>query len=189
MNLRKWLCTACLSIVVSMAGSMSWTALKAQDGKRTDTVAESGQRRLVYVRHLEPPRVYPPLGRQARLQGTVMVKLTIAAGGIVLAANASSDDSVLKKVPLLQTVTAELVKKWTFGCFDCAVGENYEHTIRFVYKLEGNPKEYDDTRVVFDLPTDVTITAAPPVCDHCPPPAKSNDKAPAKPNGKIYSIP
>ena len=123
---------------------------------------------LVYLKHMELSFRYPALARQARLQGTVTVKLTIAADGTVLTADSSSDDLLLTKYPLLQAQTAELVKKWTFGCFDCPAGNNFEHVIRVIYKLGGDPKSYDDTRIVLDLPNEVLITANPPECDHCP---------------------
>jgi TonB-like protein len=155
----------------------------------TCVVGQGDKAGLIYIKHLEPPRAYPPLARSAQLQGTVIVRLKIAADGTVLAADASSDDPLLKKVPLLQASTVELVMKWTFGCFNCAPGVSYEHTIRFVYALEGTPKDHDDSRVVLELPNDVRVTATPPLCDHCPPPTKSNGKIPAKQKGRISSIP
>ena len=139
-------------------------------------VAQCEKQPLVCVRHAELPLRYPTLARQANLQGTVILRLTIAADGNVLAAKASSDDPLLSQHSLLQTESAALVKKWTFDCFNCAVDSNYEHVLRFVYKLEGEPKSYDDTRVVLDLPNEITVTASPAQCDHCPSPAKPKRK-------------
>ncbi len=131
---------------------------------------------LVYIKHMEPPLKYPALARQAQLQGTVTLKLHISRDGKVLYAGASSDDFLLNQHPLLQSTSAELVNNWTFGCFNCSVDDTYEHVIRFVYKLDGEPKQFDDTTVVMELPNEVTVTASPPLCDHCPPPVKSKAK-------------
>jgi hypothetical protein len=128
---------------------------------------------LVYVKHMEPPLKYPALARQAQLQGTVILKLKISRDGKVLSAEPSTEDFLLSQHPFLQWTTAELVKKWTFGCFECLENDTYEHVIRFVYKLEGQPKQFDDTSVIMELPNEVTMTASPPLCDHCPPPPKS----------------
>jgi TonB family protein len=131
---------------------------------------------IVYVKHLEPPLHYPALGRQAQIQGTVMVKLTIAADGTVLAAEALTrdQDSQSNAHPLLREETEKFVKKWTFGCAYCSPNVPYEKTMRFVYRLEGEGVSYDDTRVVMELPDQVTITASPRECDHCPPKKSSH---------------
>jgi hypothetical protein len=138
--------------------------------------AQTKEDPLVYVKHMEPPLKYPALARQAQLQGTVTLKLKISRDGKVLYAKASSDDFLLNQHPLLQSASAELVKKWTFGCFNCSVDDAYEHVLKFVYKLEGDPKQFDNTSVVMELPNEVTVTASPPLCDHCPPPVKSKGK-------------
>jgi hypothetical protein len=138
--------------------------------------AQTKKDTLVYVKHLEPPFRYPLIARLAQLQGTVILKLTISQEGKVLSAEASSNDSLLNQHPQLQSTSAELVKKWTFGCFNCSVDGNYEHVLKFVYRLEGEPKQNDDTRVVMDLPNEVFVTTTPPLCDHCPPPVKPKGK-------------
>jgi len=76
--------------------------------------------------------------------------------------------------PLLRAETEKLVKKWTFGCANCSRNVPFEQTIRFTYQLQGEASSYNDTRVVMDLPDQVTITASPPQCDHCPPKKKGN---------------
>ena len=131
---------------------------------------------VVYVRHLEPPLRYPGLARQAQLQGTVIIRVTISAGGSVLAAKSLTHDEDPRSSahPLLQAETEKLVKKWTFGCANCQPETPYETTITFTYRLEGEGILYDDTRVSMDLPDEVIITASPVQCDHCPPKKKSN---------------
>jgi hypothetical protein len=117
---------------------------------------------VFYVKHMEPPLHYPPLARQVQIQGTVIVKLTIAADGTVLAVE--SPDAH----PLLKDDTEKLLKKWTFGCAYCSSPAPSEKTIKFIYRLEGEGISYDDSRVVMDLPDVVIITASPRECDHCP---------------------
>jgi TonB family protein len=126
----------------------------------------------VCVRHLTAPTRYPIVARQARLQGTVVAKLRIAADGSVAEAVVEAEDPVLIAHPILQSETQQLVRKWTFECQSCASGVAFEHVIKFNYRLEGEDARYDDTRVELELPDEVTIVARPPVCDHCPTPKK-----------------
>ncbi len=124
---------------------------------------------IVYVKHLEPPLHYPPIARAAALHGTVIVKLTIAVDGAVLGTDSSPGDTQTVGYPLLRDETEKLIKKWTFGCANCSASASFEKTIRFTYRLEGEGVSYDDTKVVMDLPDQVTITVSPRECDHCPP--------------------
>ena len=126
----------------------------------------------VCVRHLAPPTRYPIVARLARLQGTVVEKLKIAADGSVVEAVVEAEDPLLTAHPILQSETQQLVRKWRFECLSCAPGVAFEHVIKFNYRLEGEDAQFDDTRVTLELPDEVTIVARPPVCDHCPPPKK-----------------
>lgn len=128
----------------------------------------------VCVRHLSAPTRYPILARQARLQGTVVAKLRIAADGSVVEAVVEAEDPLLTAHPILQSDTQQLVRKWTFECQSCAPGVPFEHVIKFNYRLEGEDAQYDYTRVTLELPDEVTIIAHPPVCDDCPTPKKKN---------------
>ena len=49
------------------------------------TAAQEEKQPTIYVKHLEPPLRYPPLARQTRLSGTIVMKLTIGKDGTVLA--------------------------------------------------------------------------------------------------------
>jgi hypothetical protein len=131
---------------------------------------------IVYVKHLEPPLHYPQLARQVQFQGTAVIKVTIDGDGNVLAAKSLTrdEDPQANAHPLLTEETEKLVKKWTFGCTNCSPGAPYERKIKFIYKLEGEPIFYDDTRVSMDLPDEVIVTVSPIQCDHCPPKKKSN---------------
>jgi hypothetical protein len=125
--------------------------------------AQQSNSPLIYVKHLEPPH-YPALGRQAQIQGTVIVRLTIGADGAVL-----TTESIARAHPLLREETEKLVKRWTFGCVNCSPNVPFEKTIKFIYRLEGEGVPYDNSRVVMELPDEITITASPRECDHCPP--------------------
>jgi TonB-like protein len=130
---------------------------------------------IVYVKHLEPPLHYPPLARTAQLHGAVIVKLKIAADGAVIATESSPGDAQTVGYLFLRDETEKLVKKWTFGCANCSSDTPYEKTIKFTYRLEGEGILYDNTRVSMDLPDEVTITASPVQCDHCPPKKKGKN--------------
>ena len=127
---------------------------------------------IIYVRHLEPPRGYPPLARQTRLSGTIMIRLTIAADGTVLSTESSPGDGDTRGFPILRGDAEKLVKRWTFGCVGCPSNSPFEHTIKFKYRLD-NEDVLPDNWITMDLPDEVTITASPPVCDHCPSPKSS----------------
>src|SRR5260370_739922 len=141
------------------------------------TAAQDEKQRFVYVKHLEPPLHYPPLARQVQFQGTVVIKLTIGADGNVLAAKSlpRDEDPQASAHPLLTGETEKLLKKWTFGCTICSPGAPYEKKIKFIYRLEGEPNFYDDTRVSMDLPDEVIVTVSPIQCDHCPTKKKGNN--------------
>jgi hypothetical protein len=124
---------------------------------------------VVYVKHLEPPLHYPPSARAAQLRGTVVVKLKIGADGMVLATESSPEDPRMLGYPPLRDATEKFVRKWTFGCVNCSPNVPYEQTIKFSYRIEGEGVAYDDTRIVMELPSEVTITVSPLECDHCPP--------------------
>jgi hypothetical protein len=123
---------------------------------------------IIYLKHLEPPLHYPALGRQAQIQGTVIVELTTRADGAVLATESLAPEGQKLAHPLLRDEAEKLVKMWTFGCTNCPPNVPFEKTIKFIYRLEGEGVSYDDSRVVMELPDEVTITASPRECDHGP---------------------
>lgn len=133
------------------------------------TAAQEEKKPIIYVKHLEQPTRYPPLARQVQFQGTVVVKLKIATDGTVQSAEALTrdQDPEANGHPFLRDETLKVVKAWTFGCAYCSPSVPYEKTIKFVYRLEGEGISYDDTRVVMDLPDQITITVSPALCDHC----------------------
>jgi len=136
------------------------------------TAAQDEKQPIIYVRHLEPPRGYPSLARQARLAGTIMIRLTIAADGTVLSTESSPGDRDTTGFPILRSDAEKLVRKWTFGCVGCPPNSPFEHTIKFKYWLDSEDI-LPDNWITMDLPDEVTITASHPVCDHCPLPKSS----------------
>jgi hypothetical protein len=121
----------------------------------------------VCVKHVVSPLRYPPLARAARLQGTITAKLLIGVDGAVRSVTTSTDDLSLRSHPVLQDEIERLVRQWTFECFGCASAE-FEHSVRFTYRLNGEDSYEHDLKVTMDLPGEVAISDTPPVCDHCP---------------------
>ena len=60
------------------------------------------------VRLKTAPPVYPPIARQARTQGVVIVETTIGVDGKV------KSTKVVKSIPQLDNAAMESVKKWEF---------------------------------------------------------------------------
>jgi len=127
---------------------------------------------LIYVRHLVPPRSYPPIARGARLSGTVVIKLTVGPDGSVLSTESTLGDKDTKGFPILRDDAENLVKKWTFGCVGCSPRTPFEHTIKFNYRLDTEDL-LPDNLVIMNLPDEVTIYSSPLPCDHCPSPKPS----------------
>jgi TonB family protein len=117
---------------------------------------------LIVVNHVDAPTTYPHLARQARIQGTVSIHLKISALGRVLDAQAATEDPSLKAHPILQSQALQLVRNWTFECIGCPNSTGYDHTLVFIYRLEGKEEPYNNSRVTMDLPDTVTIIANPP---------------------------
>lgn len=130
---------------------------------------------IIYVKHLVPPRGYPPLARQTRLRGAIVVKLTIASDGKVLGTESTPGDKDTSGFQLLRDDAEKLVKKWTFGCVGCAPNASFEHTMKFNYVLD-NEDILPDNWITMELPDEVTMHATPPVIDHGPPPPKKSKK-------------
>jgi outer membrane biosynthesis protein TonB len=117
------------------------------------------KRRIIYVRHLEPPLRYPPLARATRLTGTIVIKLEIAADGAVESTESAPGDKNTSGFDILRGDAETIVKRWTFGCVGCPANVSFEHAIRFNYKLDDELASPD--RVVMNLPDDVTVSTAP----------------------------
>ena len=78
------------------------------------------------VKRVQP--VYPPLAQKQRIEGIVVVQLTVAGTGKVTAAEFLRGNNIFK------TASIEAAKRWEFKVPN---GDSLEGTIRFAFKLEG----------------------------------------------------
>jgi outer membrane biosynthesis protein TonB len=125
----------------------------------TASPATPGEKqRIVYVQHLEF-RGYPPMARQARIQGIVVMKLKIGTDGRVLTVESTSGGAQKSIYPLLKDDAEKVVKTWTFGCVGCPPDVPFEHTIRFNYRQEDRLPEHP---VVMNMPDEVTFFSTAP---------------------------
>jgi hypothetical protein len=138
------------------------------------TSAREENQPIVYVKHLESPVRYPPLARQARLSGTIVIKLTIEADGTVLKTESSVGDKNTKRFDVLKDDAERIVKAWTFGCRGCPPNAPFEHTIKLIYKQDGSFTA-PCLRVEMNLPDEVMITTNSDPYDYCRP-AKPSKK-------------
>ncbi len=107
------------------------------------TVSPQAQPRLpIHVESLN----YPPLARQAQLQGDVVLLAHIGTDG-------SISIPILKSGhPLLLRVAADNLKKWKFQS-----GEEREMEITYHFKLAEPPSDSLQTECAFDLPDSVIV--------------------------------
>jgi TonB family protein len=109
-------------------------------------------------KHIETP-VYPTLARQTRITGKIMLTVTIGARGNVTNVEASTNDPLRQKFPILQKSAIENMQRWTFAKPPLAP---YRQTIEYDYIIdESLPPQADAstviTKVSYDLPERVTI--------------------------------
>jgi hypothetical protein len=104
----------------------------------------------------------PVLARQARLQGMFAAHLTISAAGSVISAESTTDNRLRGEHPLLQRATEKAIRNWTFLCLKCAPDEPYDHTLIFVYKLEGEETKSSESTMAMISPNKIQIVAPAP---------------------------
>jgi len=156
--------------IVAAAGAMALCfgaqAVRAQatedQTSATSTLTPCEEKAIIYARHVEPPLHYPPLARQTRLSGTVVMKLKIAADGSVLSIKSSPGDSRTIGFEILRDDAEKIVKTCTFGCVGCPPDTPFEHTLRFHYGMD-EQDVIQDNRVIMNLPDEVTIYTTPVV--------------------------
>ena len=109
----------------------------------------------VCIRHLVAP-VYPPLPLQARIQGSVVLDLIIAADGEVTSVSASGAHRMLQKA------AEENIRTWMF----CGALAAQNIRITYSYKLENEARyPVPPPKIIFDLPEKVEIVSYPPIPD------------------------
>ncbi len=143
-------------------------------------LSQEEKRPIVHVKHVELPH-YPPLARQTRVSGTVVMKLMIAADGTVLSVEpVSSSDAknIQQLLDMFRDDAERTIKTWTFGCAGCPPNAPYEHVIKFNYRQDDSMHFDEPDRFVMDLPDEVVISTAPIMIDHGGPakkPKKGNN--------------
>jgi TonB family protein len=109
-----------------------------------------------YINSLQMP-CYPPLARQAQVQGDVKVKVEVAKDGTVTLAEASEGSAIL------QVASVQNARTWRFGAGQGVDLSTLRTTITFTYKLEGERGfERCAARVLFDAFNRVEIIGHPP---------------------------
>lgn len=110
-----------------------------------------------YIASLQMP-CYPPLARQARVQGQAKVMIEVGNDGAVTSAEA------LEGNPILKAAAVPNARTWKFGGGPGADLSRLKTTIVFDYRLEGEPSwERCAVRVTFDSFNKVEIIGHPPV--------------------------
>ncbi len=110
-----------------------------------------------YINSLQMP-CYPPLARQAQVQGDVKVKVEVAKDGTVTSAVPIEGSAIL------QAASVQNAKTWKFGSAQGVDLSTFRTTITFTYKLEGE-RSFDRcaARILFDSFNRVEIIGHPPV--------------------------
>jgi hypothetical protein len=110
--------------------------------------------------------MYPPLARQTRMSGKIMLTVTIDEAGFVKDVEASTDNPILKRVCTLQQSAAENMRHWTF---EKPPSAPYKETILYDYEFDESLPGEDGTasfpritRVNYDLPDRVSIVSNSP---------------------------
>jgi TonB family protein len=112
--------------------------------------AASAQAAGICVRHVSVPK-YPVVAHDARIEGTVDVEVDAGMDGIVHSVKASGAHN------LLNESAQENMKEWTF----CPSLQALHFTIKYVYRLEGEPVFQPESTVSIDLPIEVKIVSRP----------------------------
>jgi TonB family protein len=113
---------------------------------------------VVFISSLQMP-CYPPLARQAKLEGETKVNIEVDKDGHVISAEAAEGN------PLLAQASIANIRTWALAA---GPGQNlsliFKTTVTFKYKLEGEPGfDRCAKHVLFDAFNQVQITASPPV--------------------------
>ena len=122
----------------------------------------AGCRQQLAVQQMIDPE-YPLTARYAGEQGTVTIHITIgASGNVTSAVGSGAPDSLVK-------ASEENIRHWKFGPFSAKCEFPINHTIRFIYRLEGKAKFVSIPPIIrTDLPDHVEISATPLASDYPP---------------------
>jgi TonB family protein len=125
-----WARVASLVLAALLTCCVSQVAAQATVPQRI-RVSEDALRGVL-VRKVSP--IYPPLARQARIQGTVILKVVIDKSGNVY------DVQLVSGHPLLAPAAIDAVKQWKYKPY-LLNGEpvEVETNVQVIFKLEGEP--------------------------------------------------
>jgi hypothetical protein len=114
----------------------------------------------LHVLHIVEPE-YPLNARLENLQGTVVVNLHIGADGKVRFAKGRGAPDILVKA------AEENARQWTFGPFPVVAVFPMDHTLEYVYKLDGKPMVVAPNPIIKTyLPDRIEISATPLASDY-----------------------
>ncbi len=102
-----------------------------------------------------PMPQYPPIARQAAIEGTVDVKVEISPSGSVMSADAQTGHELLRDEAL------RVVRQWHFVRKSDQASGAIHQTLVFEFRIEGRSSSVPP-RVIFHNPNRVTIIANPP---------------------------
>jgi TonB family protein len=118
------------------------------------SLCTAAQDHKVGVAHYALPG-YPPIAKQAMVQGDVRLQLHLDGTGKVVTVEPLSGHK------MLQDAAVETAKQWQFVCIDClSTTVLSEHTLTFRFALDG----YCLRCYEFSLPDLVTIRTEKPEC-------------------------
>lgn len=122
----------------------------------------AGCRQQLAVQQMIDPE-YPLAARNRGEQGTVIIHITIGSDGKVTSATGSgAPDSLVK-------ASEENIRHWKFGPFPARCEFPINHSMRFIYRLEGKAKVVSiPPTIKTDLPDKVEISATPLDSDYPP---------------------
>jgi len=96
---------------------------------------------------------YTPLGRQARISGDVVIRCFLSSAGSVVKAE------VLSGHPILKEQARENALLWKFQRTASTQEGTDSVTLKYQYRLEGEPQHRGRTSFLVDLPNVIQIVA------------------------------
>lgn len=99
---------------------------------------------------------YPPLARQAMIQGDVRVRLQIGSDGKV------SETKAITGNPLLKQEAEKTALRWVFAPPTREMDVPIIQELLFEFRIEGEASYHPETRVLWEMPATVRVITTPP---------------------------
>lgn len=132
--------------------------VRATAQQPTATSAPQDATNILCVEKIQIP-TYPPLARQARVAGTLSVKVKLGQNGIVSEVSAQSRLNNDRAQAILLTPIEKALRQAQFRT-DCA---GKVVILEFDFHIDGDPYDHQTQEVAFGYPNRFWITARPPV--------------------------